>query len=78
MAKAKADDFTDDVWAMMRALKARVVVALRVVGEADFPPRCFEARDGPGAGDLGGEPGAARVGAMAHGLPWGKPCAKQF
>lgn len=56
VAEAKADDFADDVWAIMRALKARIVIELRVGGDADFAPMFIEPHDGPRAGDGGIDP----------------------
>ena len=56
VAEAKADDFANDVWAIMRALKTGVVIELCVGGEADFTPMLIEPRNGPRAGDGGVEP----------------------
>jgi hypothetical protein len=51
VAEAKPDDFADDIRAIMRALKTRIVVELGESGEADFAPMFIKARDRPSAGD---------------------------
>ena len=56
VADTKADDFADDIWAIMRALKTSIVIKLRVGWEADFAPMFCEPCDGPRAGDGGVDP----------------------
>ena len=73
VSDTEPDDFADDIWAIMRALKTSIVIKLRAGREADSAPVFFEPCDGPRACDGGVDPS---VDARPNGAFGGKDVKK--